>query len=164
MIKTNWKKGFLIASLACLFLQMAGAVISISLAMPAQVIIDHSILSPNDASQAIVAKEFILSGTALAPPGTMMIVFALFLFIASRRGVLGVAGTILLSLQGILFTFATMGEHVNPDRFPLMPGPIYTMLLSLNQASLVAVSALGILTLVSKVVLLVRKRAQSLKK
>jgi hypothetical protein len=69
---------------------------------------------------------------------------------ARRNKALGILGTALLSVIGVLFTFATMGEHTNPDRFPLVSGEIYTMLLILNQASSVAVSVLGILLLVSQ--------------
>jgi hypothetical protein len=157
-MKINWKKTFIVSAFVCLSLQIIGAVISIAFAMPAQVVFGDSVLSPDNATTAIVAKEYVSSGTALAPPVILTVVFTLFFLMARRNKAWGIIGTALLSLIGVLFTFATMGEHANPDRFPLVSGEIYTTLLLLNQASSVAVPVFGILLLVSQTVQRVSNR------
>jgi uncharacterized membrane protein YGL010W len=156
----NWKKYFLTASLICLALQAIGVITSIVFAMPAQVAFGDNLLSPEDATSAIVAKEFLTQGTALAPPLMLMIVFGLLLLAARRTGRWGTVGTTLLALIGLLFTFATLGEYVNPDRFPLIAGEIYMTMLLINQASITAVTVLGVMTLVTQIRKSIRDRAE----
>ncbi|KRF05549.1 hypothetical protein ASG89_20705 [Paenibacillus sp. Soil766] len=147
----NAKKSFITASVVCLALQIIGVIISIVLAMPAQVAFGDQLLSPTDATSATVAKAFLTNGTALAPPLMLMIIFALLLLAARRIGKWGTFGTALLSLLGLLFTFATLGEYNNPDRFTLVSGNVYVTLLLVNQASITAVTVLGVLTLITQI-------------
>ncbi|RAP73435.1 hypothetical protein [Paenibacillus montanisoli] len=153
------KKSFLTASLICLALQVIGVIISIVFAMPAQVAFGDQLLSPADATSATVAKAFLTNGTALAPPLMLMIIFALLLVAATRSGKWGTLGTFLLSLLGLLFTLATLGEYANPERFTLVSGNVYVALLLVNQASIAAVTILGALTLITQIRKGVRSRS-----
>jgi len=140
----NWRKYFLAAALICFALQIVGAAISIGMALPAQATMGNVPLSPAEASPMLVLKDFVANGTALAPPLMLMVIFGLLIFVASRKGKLSVVGTLLLTILGILFTFATLGEYVNPDRFANMSGSLYLMMLIINQASIAGVIILGI--------------------
>jgi len=158
-VNINWKKYFMAASLLCFALQIAGAAISIEMSLPAQAAMGNVPLSPAEATPLLVLKDFVNHGTALAPPLMLMIVFGLLCFIAKRNGKVGMAGTLLLTILGILFTFATIGEYANPDRFANMPGPLYLAMLAINQASIAAVSLLGIATMAMQ---RVRKSSEAL--
>lgn len=142
-MQLNWKKYFMYASLICWALQIAGAVISIGLSMPAQATMGNLPLSPADASPMLVLQDFVFNGTALAPPLTLVIIFGLLCLLASRKGAAGTVGMLLLAILGILFTFAALGEYAQPDRFPHMPGFLYIALLLINQISITAVTVLG---------------------
>jgi len=140
----SWRKYFLVAALICFTLQIVGAALSIGMALPAQATMGNVALSPTEASPMLVLKDFFTHGTALAPPLLLMTLFGLLCLIARLKGKPGVAGTLLLIILSLLFTFATLGEYANPDRFANMPGPVYLAMLILNQASIAAVILLGI--------------------
>ncbi|WP_210479193.1 hypothetical protein [Naasia sp. SYSU D00948] len=141
------RRAFLSVSLLCLILQVVGALLSIALAMPAQVAFGDAPTPPSAATPGLVAQEFLSKGTALAPPLAPMVAFAVFLLLATRARALGVIGTVLLVLLGILFTAATIGEYPEPDRFVGMPAAAYLALLLLNQVVVAGVVILGILRL-----------------
>jgi hypothetical protein len=149
-MKINWNKYFIRFAAICLGLQILGAVVSIAFSMPAQVVFGGSVLPPNDATPGLVAQEFLSKGTALAPPLLLTVIFAAFLYLALRKGALGVIGTILLIIIGILFTLATSGEYINPYRFPHMPGPIFLVNLVINNIFTTGISILGIIKLISQ--------------
>jgi hypothetical protein len=147
-MKVNWKNLFLKVAAICFALQFVGAIISIVFSMPAQVVFGGTALDPQDATPALVAQELLSKGTALAPPLFLTVLFGIMLFLASRKRVLGVIGTILLILVGFLFTMATTGEYANPNRYPNMPGAIYVFLLLLNSTFIIGTSLTGVLSLV----------------
>ncbi len=148
-MKIDWKRIFITISLVTLLFQMINAVITIVLSMPAQVIIGDSILAPSEATPATVAKEFVLQGTALAPPLIQVIVFAIMSVLVRRTGGWSIFGTIILILQGILFTLASFGEYANPDRFALMPGYIHIVILFIFNLFTAALAVTGVLTLIT---------------
>lgn len=147
-MKVNWKYLFLKVAGICFGLQIVGAIVSIIFSMPAQVVLGGAALDPQDATPALVAQELLSKGTALAPPLLLTVLFGIILFLAHRKRVLGVIGTILLILIGILFTMATTGEYTNPNRYPNMPGAIYVFLLFLNSTFIIGTSLTGVLSLI----------------
>jgi hypothetical protein len=149
-MKINWNKYFIRFAAICLGLQILGAVVSIAFSMPAQVVFGGSVLLPTNATPGLVAQEFLTKGTALAPPLLLTVIFCACLYLSMRKGALRVVGIILLIIIGILFTFATSGEYINPDRFPQMPGPIFLVNLVINNIFTIGISILGIFTLISQ--------------
>lgn len=149
-MKINWKKYFIMTAAICLGLQLLGAIISILFSMPAQVVFGGSVLSPSEATPALVAQEFVSKGTALAPPLLLTVIYTVLFFLAKRKGLAGVTGTILLTIIGILFTFATLGEYTNLDRFSHMPAPLFFINLIINNFFTVGISIMGIITLTSQ--------------
>jgi hypothetical protein len=49
---------------------------------------------------------------------------------------MGAFGTCLLTLLSMLFTFATLGEYANLDRFPLISVKIYVTLMVLFNSAI----------------------------
>ncbi|WP_210509199.1 hypothetical protein [Naasia sp. SYSU D00057] len=146
----NPKRLFLSVALLSLVLQVVDALLSIAFALPAQVAFGDRPTAPADATPALVAEEFLTKGTALAPPLALMIAFAVFLLLASRKRIVGVIGTVLLVALSVLFTAATIGEYANPDRFPGFPGGVYLALLIVNSLVIAGVIVLGIASLVRR--------------
>jgi hypothetical protein len=142
------RRNFLIVAAICLGLQILGGIISIAFSMPAQVAFGGDLTNPTHATPVLVAKELLSKGTALAPPLILTVVYSILLFFAQKKGALGVIGTVLLSIVGILFTFATMGEYVNPNRFPHMPGPLFLANLLINNVFTIGIAILGITTII----------------
>jgi hypothetical protein len=158
-MKTNWKKYFIITAAICLGLQLLGALISILFSMPAQVVFEGPVLAPSEATPALVAQEFVTKGTALAPPLLLTVVYSVIFLLAKRNGPAGVTGTLLLTIIGVLFTFATLGEYTNLDRFPHMPGSIFLINLLINNIFTVGIAVMGIITLTSQLIHFTKKKS-----
>ena len=62
-----------------------------------------------------VAAEFLTRGTALSAPLGPLLVLALAVLLASRRGRAGGVGTGLLVLLGVAFVVGGLGEALAPD-------------------------------------------------
>jgi hypothetical protein len=158
-MKTNWKKYFIMSAAICLGLQLLGALISILFSMPAQVVFGGAVLSPTEATPPLVAQEFVSKGTALAPPLLLTVIYSVIFLLAKRNGLAGITGTTLLTIIGVLFTFATLGEYTNLDRFPHMPAPIFLVNLLINNIFTVGIALMGILTLTSQFINFTKKKS-----
>ena len=62
-----------------------------------------------------VAAEFLSRGTALSAPLALVLVLALAVGLAARRGRAGAVGTVLLVLLGAAFVVGGLGEALAPD-------------------------------------------------
>lgn len=124
----KWKSLFNKISLVFFVATILGAVVSILLVMPGKLVIGDSVAG-KEPTMATVALAFVTEGTALAPPLHLMILFGLMFMLFRREDGWGVFGNIILILQGLLFTIATIGELPNPGRYPNMPGPLYVICL-----------------------------------
>lgn len=62
-----------------------------------------------------VAAEALTRGTALSAPAPPMVVFAIALWLATRRRVAGTVGTVLLMLLSLAFVVGGLGEAFAPS-------------------------------------------------
>lgn len=60
-----------------------------------------------------------------------MILFGLLVMLFKREDGWGMFGNIILILQGLIFTIATILEFPNPGRYSNMPGSLYAICLGI---------------------------------
>jgi hypothetical protein len=84
-----------------------GTIVAIAVGWPAQ------LGGPGDAEN--VAAEALSRGTALSPPAAPVVVYAIALWLATRRRVAGTVGTVLLMVLSLVFMAGGLGETFAPS-------------------------------------------------